>query len=176
MGGLHLTKTKFFPHSELLTGRCYGAGVSLTFLPPPPCSQDGTVSTWSSSLQLQRGNKLQGDPLQQQVGGATRSGGGRRGTLRVTDAAVMSDCGRLVVSTTSCELAFYDTTNYHCKYRLQGACHVMYDCAYICIYVLLLFVFSRPSVCASMLGLSQQLKSETILHSLLTKSCRQFSV
>ena len=126
------SKTKFFLHSELLTGRCYGAGVSLTFL--PPCSQDGTVSAWSSSLQLQRGNKLQGDPLQQQVGGATRSGGGRRGTLRVTDAAVMSDCGRLVVSTTSCELAFYDTTNYHCKYRLQGACHVMHvrTCVFTC--------------------------------------------
>lgn len=71
------------------------------------------VSMWTPGLQVQHGVKMaeQG-----------RGRKGRKGTLWVTDCALMTNCHKLVVGTTSKELSFYDTTtpDYKCQYRIHG--------------------------------------------------------
>ena len=46
----------------------------------------------------------------------------KKGTLWVTDCVMMTNCNKLVLSTNSRELMFYDisTTLYTCQFRLHG--------------------------------------------------------
>ena len=48
--------------------------------------------------------------------------GSKRGSLCVTDTAIMNNCNKLVAATTSRELLFYDLakTTYKCQYRVHG--------------------------------------------------------
>ena len=46
----------------------------------------------------------------------------KKGTLWVTDCIIMTNCNKLVLSSNSRELLFYDisTTIYNCQFRLHG--------------------------------------------------------
>ncbi len=69
------------------------------------------MSCWGSNLQLQGGKSVIG-------------GGGGRSAVQVTDCAVMNNCNKLAVATTSRELMFFDLTaaDYKCQYRVHGEC------------------------------------------------------
>ena len=79
--------------------------------------QDGVAGVWTTSLHFQRGSMLD-EGLDRGVGQKVA----KKGTLWVTDCVVMSNCNKLVLSTNSRELMFYDisTTLYTCQFRLHG--------------------------------------------------------
>lgn len=73
------------------------------------------ISTWSPSLQLQRGVSL------------GEGGRGRGKAVWVTDCAMMTNCNKLAMATTARELLFFDlsTTVYKCQYKVYGTLHLM---------------------------------------------------
>lgn len=79
--------------------------------------QDGVAGVWTTSLHFQRGSMLD-EGLDRGVGQKVA----KKGTLWVTDCVMMSNCNKLVLSTNSRELMFYDisTTLYTCQFRLHG--------------------------------------------------------
>ena len=83
-----------------------------------PCTvQDGVAGLWNMSLHFQRGNMLD-EGLDRGVGQKVA----KKGTLWVTDCITMTNCNKLVLSSNSRELMFYDisTTIYNCQFRLHG--------------------------------------------------------
>ena len=79
--------------------------------------QDGVAGVWNTSLHFQRGNMLD-EGLDRGVGQRVA----KKGTLWVTDCVTMANCNKLVLSSNSRELLFYDisTTIYNCQFRLHG--------------------------------------------------------
>ena len=79
--------------------------------------QDGVAGVWTTSLHFQRGSMLD-EGLDRGVGQRVA----KKGTLWVTDCVMMTNCNKLVLSTNSRELMFYDisTTLYTCQFRLHG--------------------------------------------------------
>ena len=79
--------------------------------------QDGVAGVWTTSLHFQRGSMLD-EGLDRGVGQKVA----KKGTLWVTDCITMGNCNKLVLSTNSRELMFYDisTTLYTCQFRLHG--------------------------------------------------------
>ena len=72
------------------------------------------MGTWNLKLQFQQGIKLDSSGGMEQ--GKTKT------SVIVTDFAVMTNCNRIVLSTSSRELVFYDmsTRKFQCQYRLHG--------------------------------------------------------
>ena len=75
------------------------------------------AGVWTTSLHFQRGSMLD-EGLDRGVGQRVA----KKGTLWVTDCVMMTNCNKLVLSTNSRELMFYDisTTLYTCQFRLHG--------------------------------------------------------
>ena len=76
--------------------------------------QDGAMATWSQQLHFQRSMLLDAPP----------TAGKAKGTEWVTDFVVMSNCNKMVVSTSSRELVFSDVSTQSSKaqYRVNGQC------------------------------------------------------
>lgn len=73
--------------------------------------QDGVVATWNLQLRFQHGIQLDGVVV-----------GKTKGAVWVSDFVVMVNCNKIVLSTSSRELIFFDisTQNYKCHYRIHG--------------------------------------------------------
>ncbi len=69
------------------------------------------MATWNLQLHLQSGVRLDSHVM-----------GKMKGSVWITDFAVMANCNKMVLSTSSRELIFTDisTKNFKCQYRIHG--------------------------------------------------------
>ncbi|KAL5473894.1 hypothetical protein EMCRGX_G028458 [Ephydatia muelleri] len=77
-------------------------------------SRDGVITSWKTNLHPQRSVTVHGELL------SGLSAHTKRRALWITDTVLMPDCNKLVVSTISRELCFYDLTTslYNCQYKV----------------------------------------------------------